>query len=111
MTCKTKLVKGHFIPARWRASKISEKANTAHFCAGGAGGGERETHPIFQSKMSLIFPALSHITRHWEPFPEAFTGIPSEGGMQSLRGRKIQWPGRSSDFPHVLPSPVPALVS
>lgn len=47
MTCKTKLVKGHFIPARWRASKISEKANTAHFCAGVGGGGGDEKHIPF----------------------------------------------------------------
>lgn len=62
MTCKTKLVKGHFIPARWRASKISEKANTAHFCAGvgGGGGGTRNTSPFPKQKVLNFSWFVSH---------------------------------------------------
>lgn len=61
MTCKTKLVKGHFIPARWRASKISEKANTAHFCAGGWEGGARNTsHFPKQNVLNFSWFASHH---------------------------------------------------
>lgn len=82
MTCKTKLVKGHFIPARWRASKISEKASTAHFCAGGEGGERNTSHSPKQNVLPFSW-FVTQRSAYGRYFPRLSQGSPAKVGFSS----------------------------